>query len=197
MSDDVQDQPEKGSLSREEEARLWALCGEGDEEARERLILYYRPLVFWIARKYRVASQRYQDLVQEGMLALIKAVDRFDPDRNIRFVTYGFYRIKGQMTNFLQRVEAKAPPPVEDAEIQVPDPFDADSLDWKICLADGIEALSEREGEIIRALVLEGSKARDYAESVGMDVSNVYRIQRRALARLRTWLELGGATDRP
>ncbi|HOC82329.1 MAG: sigma-70 family RNA polymerase sigma factor [Synergistales bacterium] len=197
MKDDVQDHPEKEPLSREEEARLWSLCGEGDEEARERLILSYRPLVFWIARKYRVAPQRYQDLIQEGMLALIKAVDRFEPDRNIRFVTYGFYRIKGQMTNFLQRVEAKAPSPVDDAEVQVPDPFDADSLDWKICLADGIEALTGREGDIVRALVLEGLKARDYAESAGMDVSNVYRIQRRALAKLKAWLELGDATDRP
>jgi len=190
MKDDVQDHPEKEPLSREEEARLWSLCGEGDEEARERLILSYRPLVFWIARKYRVAPQRYQDLIQEGMLALIKAVDRFEPDRNIRFVTYGFYRIKGQMTNF-------APSPVDDAEVQVPDPFDADSLDWKICLADGIEALTGREGDIVRALVLEGLKARDYAESAGMDVSNVYRIQRRALAKLKAWLELGDATDRP
>ena len=197
MKDDVQDHPEKEPLSREEEARLWILCGEGDEEARERLILSYRPLVFWIARKYRVAPQRYQDLIQEGMLALIKAVDRFEPDRNIRFVTYGLYRIKGQMTNFLQRVEAKAPSPVDDAEVQVPDPFDADSLDWKICLADGIEALTGREGDIVRALVLEGFKARDYAESAGMDVSNVYRIQRRALAKLKAWLELGDATDRP
>ncbi len=197
MNDDVQDHPERASLSREEEARLWILCDEGDEGARERLILSYRPLVFWIARKFRVAPQRYQDLVQEGMIALIKAVDRFEPCRNIRFVTYGFYRIKGQMTNFLQRVEARAPSPVDDSEIQIPDPFDVDSLDWKICLADGIEALSEREGEIVRALVLEGFKAREYAESTGMDVSNVYRIQRRAMAKLRAWLELGDATDRP
>ena len=131
------------------------------------------------------------------MIALIKAVDRFEPCRNIRFVTYGFYRIKGQMTNFLQRVEARAPSPVDDSQIQIPDPFDVDSLDWKICLADGIEALSEREGEIVRALVLEGFKAREYAESTGMDVSNVYRIQRRAMAKLRAWLELGDATDRP
>ncbi|MFA5622049.1 MAG: sigma-70 family RNA polymerase sigma factor [Thermovirgaceae bacterium] len=197
MNDDVQDHPERASLSREEEARLWILCDEGDEGARERLILSYRPLVFWIARKFRVAPQRYQDLVQEGMIALIKAVDRFEPCRNIRFVTYGFYRIKGQMTNFLQRVEARAPSPVDDSQIQIPDPFDVDSLDWKICLADGIEALSEREGEIVRALVLEGFKAREYAEIAGMDVSNVYRIQRRAMAKLRAWLELGDATDRP
>ncbi|HAK40208.1 MAG TPA: sigma-70 family RNA polymerase sigma factor [Synergistales bacterium] len=197
MRDDGQDDPKREFLSMEEEVRLWGLCGEGDDEARERLILAYRPLVFWIARKFRVTPQRYQDLVQEGMLALIKAVDRFDPARNIRFVTYGFYRIKGQMANFLQRAEAKAPFPVDDSEIVTADPFDADSLDWRICLLDGIDALSAREGEVIRSLVLEGVRARDYAESVGMDVSNVYRIQRQAMAKLKAWLELEDATDRP
>ncbi|GAB6280503.1 MAG: sigma-70 family RNA polymerase sigma factor [Thermovirga sp.] len=180
-----------------EEDEMWRLCLDGDDNAREQLILSYRPLVFWIARKFRVAPQRYQDLVQEGMIALIKAVDKFDPARNIRFVTYGFYRIKGQMTNFLQRVEAKAPFPVDDSEIVTADPFDADSLDWRICLLDGIDALSAREGEVIRSLVLEGVRARDYAESIGMDVSNVYRIQRQAIAKLRLWLGLADATERP
>lgn len=180
-----------------DEDGLWRLCLDGDDSAREQLILSYRPLVFWIARKFRVAPQRYQDLVQEGMLALIKAVDKFDPSRNVRFVTYGFYRIKGQMTNFLQRVEAKAPIPIDDSETVAVDPFDADSLDWRICLLDGIDALSAREGEVIRALVLEGVRARDYAENIGMDVSNVYRIQRQALAKLRLWLGLTDATERP
>ena len=197
MRDDGQDDPKREFLSMEEEVRLWGLCGEGDDEARERLILAYRPLVFWIARKFRVTPQRYQDLIQEGMLALIKAVDRFEPSRNIRFVTYGFYRIKGQMANFLQRVESRAPCPIDDSEVLIPDPFDVDSLDWKICLDDGIQALSAREGEVVRALVLEGCKARDYAERIGMDVSNVYRIQRQAMAKLKAWLELEDATDRP
>ncbi len=177
-----------------EENELWRLCLDGDENAREQIILSYRPLVFWIARKFKVAPQRYQDLVQEGMLALIKAVDKFDPARNIRFVTYGFYRIKGQMTNFLQRVEARAPFPVDDSETVAVDPFDVDLLDWRICLLDGIDALSAREGEVIRELVLEGVRAKDYADRKGMDVSNVYRIQRQALAKLRLWLGLTDAT---
>lgn len=180
-----------------EENELWRLCLVGDDNAREQIILSYRPLVFWIARKFKVAPHRYQDLVQEGMIALIKAVDKFDPARNIRFVTYGFYRIKGQMTNFLQRVEARAPFPVDDSETVMVDPFDVDCLDWRICLLDGIDALSAREGEVIRLLVLEGVRARDYAERKGMDVSNVYRIQRQALAKLRLWLGLTDATERP
>jgi len=197
MENASQDNPATRVFSAAEENELWSLCLEGDEKAREQLILSYRPLVFWIARKFKVPSQRYQDLVQEGMIALIRAVDKFDPARNIRFVTYGFYRIKGQMTNFLQRVEAKAPIPIDDFETVTADPFSADSLDWRICLLDGIDALSAREGEVIRSLVLEGVRARDYAESVGMDVSNVYRIQRQAMAKLKAWLELEDATDRP
>ncbi len=183
-------------LSREEEEGLWSLCGEGMKGPRKANPGLPSPCLL-DSQKVRVAPQRYQDLIQEGMMALIKAVDRFEPSRNNRFVTYGFYRIKGQMTNFLQRVEAKAPLPVDDSETVTPDPFDVGSLDWRICLLEGIEALSSREGEVIKALVLEGRKAREYADSIGMDVSNVYRIQRQALARLRAWLELEDTTERP
>jgi RNA polymerase sporulation-specific sigma factor len=101
------------------------------------------------------------------------------------------------MTNFLQRVEARAPIPVDDSETVTVDPFDVDSLDWRICLMDGIECLSEREGDIVRALVLEGLRAREYAESIGMDVSSVYRIQRQAMTKLRLWLGMADATERP
>ena len=49
------------------------------------------------------------------MLALINAVDSFDVERNIRFSTFAYYKIRGRMINFLQRVEAKAPIPVDEA----------------------------------------------------------------------------------
>ena len=59
------------SIDPERERELWHLCSEGDIEAREELIVSYRPLVFWIAGKIHVTDQALkQDIVQEGMLAL-------------------------------------------------------------------------------------------------------------------------------
>jgi len=70
MKDDGQDNPKREFLSREEEAALWGLCGEGDEEAREKLILAYRPLVFWIARKFRLPPSATRILSRRVCLPL-------------------------------------------------------------------------------------------------------------------------------
>ncbi len=179
------------------EKNLWMLCVDGNEDAREKLILSYRPLVFWIARKFKVAPGLYQDLVQEGMLALVKAVDRFEPERDLRFVTYGYYRIRGQMTNFLQRGEAKAPIPLDNDELESVDPFDVDRTDWLLTLMDEVERLPARECDVVKALVLEGVRAREYAEKLGVDVSHVYRIQRKAMGMLREILTFPDATEKP
>lgn len=177
------------------EKLLWALNAEGDDQAREELILGYRSLVFWLARKLQVAPSRYQDLVQEGTLALINAVDHFDPKRNIKFITYAYYRIRGAMVNFLQRVEAKAPVPVEEMDEMAVEPFDPEAEDWRLALMEGMEHLSARESEIIGALLVEGRRAREVAEEKGIDVSQIYRIQRRGLAKLRAWFGVGESTS--
>jgi len=177
------------------EKLLWALNAEGDDQAREELILGYRSLVFWLARKLQVAPSRYQDLVQEGTLALINAVDHFDPKRNIKFITYAYYRIRGSMVNFLQRVEAKAPVPVEEMDEMAVEPFDPEAEDWRLALMEGMEHLSARESEIIGALLVEGRRAREVADEKGIDVSQIYRIQRRGLAKLRAWFGVGESTS--
>lgn len=175
-------------LSRDEEALLWALAKSGDDDARERLILTYRSLVFWLAKKFHVPRASFPDMIQEGMLALIDAVDRFEPERGFRFATFAYYRIRGKMVNFLQRVEARAPIPVdEDEHVQVEE-TDQDRLDWAISLEEGLSHLRGREADVVQALLVKGEKARVYARDQGVDVSHVYKIQRRAMAKLRALL---------
>lgn len=189
---------EAGTSSRmdpERESALWLLREEGDDQAREELILGYRSLVFWLARKLQVAPSRYQDLVQEGTIALINAVDHFDPKRNIKFITYAYYRIRGAMVNFLQRVEAKAPLPVEEMDELVAEPFDPEAEDWRLALMEGMGHLSARESEIIEALLVQGRRARELADEKGIDVSQIYRIQRRGLVKLRAWFGVGESTS--
>jgi RNA polymerase sporulation-specific sigma factor len=189
---------EAGTSSRmdpEREKALWRLIEDGNDQAREELILGYRSLVFWLARKLQVAPSRYQDLVQEGTIALINAVDHFDSKRNIKFITYAYYRIRGAMVNFLQRVEAKAPIPVEEMDELATEPFDPEAEDWRLALMEGMEHLSARESEIIEALLVQGRRARELADEKGIDVSQVYRIQRRGLAKLRAWFGVGESTS--
>jgi RNA polymerase sporulation-specific sigma factor len=177
--------------TQEEERRLWELCLAGDEDVRERLILLYRPLVFWLAGKLRVSYQTHPDLIQEGMLALIRAVDRYDPGRNIRFSTYATYRVRGQMINYLERIERKAPIPLEEEELERPEEEDlseASRFEWRSALESGMRVLPESESMVVQSLILQGRKAADVAKERGVDVSRIYRIQKKALARLRTWL---------
>ncbi len=177
------------SLDPAAEKALWCAVEEGSEEARERLILAYRPMVFWLAKKFRVPYNAYPDLIQEGMIGLIAAVDNFETARNNRFITYAYYKVRGRMANFLQRSESKAPLPVEEEYLERPDSFedDLDRMEWHLAVKEGMDALPRKEMEIVRSLLLEGRHAADVAVEQGVGVSHVYRLQRKALARLKGW----------
>jgi len=176
-------------LDPQEETELWRLCRQGDEEAREALIVAYRPLVFWLARRFSLDEGTAKDLLQEGMLALIKAVDAYDVSRGNKFTTYAFYRIRGHMINFLERSEKRAPYPV-DMEEEIAQPGECVAVERRLLLEEAMSALTLKERDIVQALVVEGKKAGDVARDTAIDVSHVYRIRRKALARLRIALGL-------
>ncbi len=176
----------------QEECRLWERVSLGDDDARERLILAYRPLVYWYAHKMKVQGGRFSDLVQEGMVALIRAVDNFDLARGYRFTTYSCYRIRGHMLNYLQRVEAKVPVPLEIEESEASPEFrDVEEI---LTLRDGLLHLPPREAAILQALVVDCRSAKDLAKEQRVDISHVYRLKRRAVERLRHWFGLKDAT---
>ncbi|HEX7077577.1 MAG TPA: RNA polymerase sigma factor RpoD/SigA [Candidatus Eisenbacteria bacterium] len=81
-------------LEREEEHALWLSMRGGAEDARKRIILAYLRLVVSQARAYRNRGVEFLDLVEEGNLGLITAVDRFDVDRGIHFATYATWWIR-------------------------------------------------------------------------------------------------------
>lgn len=185
------------TLRPEIERELWLGVARGDEASRERLILAYRPMVFWLVKKFRVPYHVYPDLVQEGVIGLIDAVDHFEPERKNRFITYAYYRVRGRMVNFLQRSEAKAPLPVEPEFLERDDSFDADldRIEWALAIEEGFERLPEREMSVVRSLILEGRKAADVAAEHGVGVSHIYRLQRKAIAALRNWFQHAGAAS--
>ncbi|MGI6443203.1 MAG: sigma-70 family RNA polymerase sigma factor [Synergistaceae bacterium] len=195
MSEDHNNEQTLKKIKEKHEADLWMACSNGDDEAREELILSYRPMVYWLAKNYKVSYSSYPDMIQEGMLALIKAVDGFDISRNNRFSTYAYYKIKGSLINFLQRVEGKAPVPADEVAFikksmrQSLLSNDAISAEWSVDLEKAIADLSKKESDILKALVLDQRAAKEVASEIKIDVSHVYRIRRNALSKLRQWLE--------
>ena len=70
---------------------------EGDEEAREQLIVSHINLVRYIAAKFKNRGEPLDDLIQVGTVGLIKAIDRFDPERGLEFTTYATPTIMGEI----------------------------------------------------------------------------------------------------
>ena len=81
-------------LSRAEEQRLFAAMHAGDERARQRLLEANVRFVTTIAARYVTSSLSYEELVSEGTIGLCIAVDRFDPARGMKFITYAVWWIR-------------------------------------------------------------------------------------------------------
>ena len=70
---------------------------QGDEEARDQLVVNHLNLVRYLASKFINRGEQLDDLVQVGTIGLIKAIDRFDPSRGLEFTTYATPTITGEI----------------------------------------------------------------------------------------------------
>lgn len=94
ISEYLKDISHHSLLTKEEEYQLSLMAIEGDDYARERLITSNLRLVVSIAKRYFHLGMPLQDLIQEGNIGLIKAVEKFDPTMGKRFSTYATWWIK-------------------------------------------------------------------------------------------------------
>jgi RNA polymerase sigma factor for flagellar operon FliA len=89
--------------------QLWRnYKGSEAREDRDRLIVHYSPLVKYVAGRVAVGlpqSIEQADLVSYGMFGLIDAIDKFDPDRQVKFETYALARIKGAIIDELRAID--------------------------------------------------------------------------------------------
>jgi RNA polymerase nonessential primary-like sigma factor len=94
-------------LTKEQEQQLTRLVKHGDEQARKTLIEHNLRLVTHIAQEYYHPSVELLDLIQEGNIGLIEAVDRFDPELGYQFSTFAVWWIRKMILLYLGKDEDK------------------------------------------------------------------------------------------
>ncbi len=185
-------------LTPEDERQLWHRYRvQGDVESRLRLIEAYQPLVFKLVMQIRPPGGMLMDMLQEGTVGLIEAVERFDPTRGVRFSTFATYRIRGRVLNSLRRIRPVDYSLEQDGQDELPlatrlaDPESDDALvevEDEAMLAQvwqAVRGLPARERAILRATYVESRDPRRIAAELRISLSHFYRLHKQALAHMR------------
>ncbi|MEC9022679.1 MAG: sigma-70 family RNA polymerase sigma factor [Pseudomonadota bacterium] len=90
-------------LSMPEEKRLIKLVQSGDETAASTLVLSQLRFVLFVAKKYRRFGHPVAELLQEGIVGLLEAIKRFNPDKNVRLSTYAMWWVRAAMQDYVVR----------------------------------------------------------------------------------------------
>ena len=194
-------------FTREEEAEKLKLLDEGDEAVRQELIAHNLRLVAFIARRFENTGVGIEDLISIGTIGLIKAINTYRTDKNIKLATYASRCIENEILMHLRKIAN------QKAEVSFDEPLGAD---WdgnelllsdilgteedivmkpieedveRTLLYDAVAALSEREREIITLRF--GLNGRDeltqkeVADQMGISQSYISRLEKRIIARLK------------
>lgn len=183
-------------LSREEEEELWKQYKEKDLlEARQSLIEHYQPLVFREAMKYGLQEAVTLDLIQEGTVGLMEAVERYDPSLGVAFSLYALHRVRGRMLNFLRKNGTEVL--LEDGEEEkvflteaIPDTAfeSADKSVLNMAVSHAVSRLPLKEQDVIRRVYLNEQTAAETADAMDVSTAYVYRLEKRGIRRLRGML---------
>ncbi len=178
--------------------KIEVLLSEADN-VRSRLANSYVRLVVAVARKFSKQSQDFQDLVGEGMLILLSALDKFDYSRGFRFSTYLTHSLQRQFSRVLKRMQRSDARYISTPDHILVDMIPADEetyIETAPALAvnrlmDAAQhCLEEREHSILNRRYGTGSQVkqqtlRQIAAEFGMSKERVRQIQVKALAKLK------------
>ncbi len=89
-------------IDRDEQARLWTLVKQGDEAAKTRLMEMNLRLVIPTAKRFLRPGMELMDLIEEGNLGLMQAIEKFEPEKGYRFSTYAIYWIEQYIRKYIE-----------------------------------------------------------------------------------------------
>lgn len=195
-------------LSAEQESEL---LKEGSEQAKEKLIVHNLRLVVYIARKFDTAPTGIEDLISIGTIGLIKAVNTFRPDKNIKLATYASRCIENEILMHLRKISSRK------SEISIDEPLNTDWDGNELLLSDvlgsdpdevGREIEQEDERHQLNVFVCElpprerqimemrfGMNGypeytqKQVADTLGISQSYISRLEKRIIVKLKKQIE--------
>ncbi len=198
-------------LSKEEEIEVMKRIINGDENAREPLIVHNLRLVVYIAKKFESPSAGAEDLISIGTIGLIKAVNTFSPEKNIKLATYASRCIENEILMFLRKSSQLK------NEISIDEPLNTDWDGNELLLCDilgsepdtvninieneiekklvlnAVSKLGERECLIMELRFgLNGKKEhtqKQVADKLGISQSYISRLEKKIIRHLKYELE--------
>ena len=167
----------------EEEAALIAL-ENGDQQARDTLIEHNLRLVVYIAKRYETNPIFMEDLISIGTIGLIKAVNTFKRDKNIKLVTYASRCIENEILMFLRKKSRRK------TEISFDEPLNVDYDGNELLLSDilGTEGDERMILEMRDGINHEELTQKDIADQLGISQSYISRLEKRIIQKLRNQL---------
>ena len=196
-------------LTPEQEKDLLARMAQGDPAARDELITHNLRLVVYLAKKYESSGLPSEDIVSIGSIGLIKAVNTFTPERNIKLATYASRCIGNEILMYLRRNSKTK------LEVSIDEPLNVDWDGNELLLSDilgtdedvisrrledeveitllgkAINKLTPREQTIIRLRFglnsAEGKEKtqKEVADLLGISQSYISRLEKRIMKRLK------------
>jgi RNA polymerase primary sigma factor len=170
-------------LDAEEEKRLARLIQQGDQQARRELAEANLRLVVKIARQFRFSRFSLSDLVQEGNLGLLEAVEKFDPDKGCRFSTYACWWIRQAITRAIANKGRTIRLPVHINEVRANTGNDAS-------IVEAANLLMPVDIEMARKKAARSVKGKKLSADDPRVISMVRRMQARAQSRLEEILRM-------
>lgn len=198
-------------LSKEEELDLARRMNAGDMEARNKLIEHNLRLVVFLAKKYENTGYELEDLVSIGTVGLIKGIDTYKVDKNIKLATYVSRCIANEILMFLRKNKKKR------TEISLEETLNYDSEGNTLCLEDvlgtdedivatsfekiidkrflenELNSLNDREKMIMSLRYGLNNKEeytqKEVANILGISQSYISRIEKKVINRIKTMME--------
>ncbi|MBE7024494.1 MAG: RNA polymerase sporulation sigma factor SigE [Ruminococcaceae bacterium] len=195
------------ALTPEEEAELIGRLETDRDSARQALIEHNLRLVVYIARKFDNTPVGVEDLISIGTIGLIKAINTFQPEKNIKLATYASRCIENEILMYLRKHTARR------TEVSIDEPL---NVDWdgnelllsdilgtdtdlvhkaledeaeREMLAKALSRLSDRERTIMRLRFGLGGHSektqKEVADMLGISQSYISRLEKRIIARLQ------------